>query len=42
MLQECTNIKHTADAEHPYSDGLRLGDFIWIGGHFPIDGETGK
>lgn len=42
MLQECTNIKHTADAEHPYSDGLRLGDFIWIGGQFPIDGETGK
>jgi 2-iminobutanoate/2-iminopropanoate deaminase len=42
MLQECKNLKPNKKADHPYSDGLRLGDYLWISGQFPIDCETGK
>lgn len=42
MLQECVNLKKNKKADHPYSDGLRLGDYLWISGQFPLDCETGK
>lgn len=42
MLQECMKLKPNQKAEYPYSDGLRLGDFLWISGQYPVDPETGK
>ena len=42
MLQECMNLKPNQKAERPYSDGLRLGDYIWISGQLPLDLKTGK
>lgn len=42
MLQECMNFKPNKNAKHPYSDGLRLGDYVWISGQLPIDPETGR
>lgn len=40
MLQECVNLEEKSKTEHPYSDGVRLGDFLWIGGQLPVDPIT--
>jgi len=42
MLQECMKLQPNIKVEHPYSDGLRLGDYIWISGQLPLDLKTGK
>jgi 2-iminobutanoate/2-iminopropanoate deaminase len=41
MLKECVDLKKNK-MHTPSSDGLRLGDFIWIGGQYPIDPVTSE
>jgi|LAHS01.1.fsa_nt_gb 2-iminobutanoate/2-iminopropanoate deaminase len=42
MLQECMNLEPNKKKDHPYSDGLRLGDYLWISGQLPLDCKTEK
>ncbi len=41
MLKECVDLNENK-MHVPSSDGIRLGDFIWIGGQYPIDPATSK
>lgn len=38
MVKDCMNIH--ANTKRPYSDGLRVGDFIWVSGQIGMDYET--
>ena len=42
MLKECICTKDAPQAIGPYSQAIRLGDFVFISGQLPVDVSTGN
>ncbi|NLJ70129.1 MAG: RidA family protein [Clostridiaceae bacterium] len=42
MKKEIINTKNAPAAVGPYSQGIKVGDFVFTSGQIPIDPETGE
>ena len=42
MIKEVINIKGAPEAIGPYSQGIRIGNFIFTSGQIPINPQTGN
>ena len=42
MIKEIINIKGAPEAIGTYSQGIRIGDFIYTSGQIPLDPQTGN
>ena len=42
MLKECIYTKNAPQAIGPYSQAIKLGDFVFVSGQLPVDVNTGN